>query len=98
MDRDDSLTTKFRRPETTNTSDYWYVTQEKWNELLREAAMPEKAKVALNNLRKYDTAGRIMETDEGADAEDPCSWCSRGSVTHPCRVYKSKPESCASCK
>lgn len=58
-----------------------------------------KVKVAMNNLRKLDTAGRIMETDEGKAATTPCSWCSRPGNEVDCRVWKDKEDkSCAYCR
>jgi len=60
---------------------------------------PAKKKVALNNLRKFDAAGRIMETAEGMDAPSPCHWCTRAGHTKPCRVWKDRDEAaCAYCK
>lgn len=62
--------------------------------------MPAKQKVALNNLRKFDGAGRIMELDEGLEAVVPCSQCAakkdEGVI---CKLYKDgREKSCAYCK
>ena len=58
-----------------------------------------KVKTAINNLRKYDVAGRIMETDDGMDAPSPCSWCNRKGSEVNCRVWKDKDEKmCAYCR
>lgn len=40
-----------------------------------------------------------METDEGIDAPNPCSWCSKKGHNSPCRVWKEKEDlACAYCK
>lgn len=61
--------------------------------------MPAYKKNALNSLRKFDAAGRMMETDEGELAGAPCSWCTRDRLAVECRVYKGKREkACAYCR
>ena len=57
-----------------------------------------KTKVALNNLRKYDAAGRIMETLEGAMAVEACGWCNRDDSII-CMVFADgREKACAYCK
>lgn len=53
----------------------------------------------MNTLRKFDAAGRIMETDEGELASQPCPWCTRDGLEVECRVYKNnKEKACAYCR
>lgn len=48
-------------------------------------------------LRRYAAAGRIMETDEGVAALEPCSLCARNG--HECKVYKNRTQrTCAYCR
>lgn len=55
-------------------------------------------KATLNHLRKFDKAGRIMETDEGVAAPRSCHWCTREGFEVECRVFKEKDDkSCAYC-
>ncbi|KAK4551098.1 hypothetical protein LTR86_011311 [Recurvomyces mirabilis] len=92
----------FRRPTTVNANDFWYISLAAWNAHLSAAGGTDVAakKAALNNLRKYDTAGRIMETDEGVPAPNPCSWCTRGgNLGVECKVFGSRDDiACAYCK
>ena len=94
-------TQALRQPTTTDESSYWYISTERWNGLLADVLGDEKAKskVALNNLRKFDAAGRIMETNEGVAAVEACSWCARDSTT-VCTIYadSSKGAACAYCR
>lgn len=62
--------TTYRRPAIENTEDFWFISQEKWDIFLRGADSNDakQKKNALNNLRKFDAAGRIMETKEGVSA------------------------------
>lgn len=70
----------YRRPKTTNPGDFWYISQHDWDALLRDAQLPEvpankgKRKNAYASLRKFDHAGRIMETAEGICI---CSCCTK---------------------
>lgn len=59
--------------------------------------MKAQKKVAQNNLRKFDVAGRIAETDEGIVASKGCKQCSQHGVV--CMVFseESKGKSCAFC-
>ena len=65
-----------RRPTTTDPRSFYYISQEKWDLLFAETQTLDKAKrkVAENNIHKYDSAGRMMETDEGVAAPNPCQW------------------------
>lgn len=91
-----------RRPTTTDTKAFYYISQEKWDGFVIESKGQDKqkAKGALNHLRKFDVAGRIMETDEGIDAPSPCAWCTRKGREELCRVFadKEKAEACAYCR
>ncbi|OQN98472.1 hypothetical protein B0A48_15742 [Cryoendolithus antarcticus] len=66
----------FRRPQTTDQQAFYYIASDGWQALQNAAtdAWPnaKAEKLALANLRKFDVAGRIMETSEGKDAPDPC--------------------------
>lgn len=88
-----------RRPHASDK--YYSCNEDKWLTLVTEAqdADKKKAKVAMNNLRKFDAAGRIEETDEGKDADVACSWCAREGNRIVCRVWKDKEDkACAFCK
>ena len=92
-------TSNFRRPQTTNTADFWYCAQKRWDGFLSDISIEGKEKAALNNLRKYSAAGHIMETDEGVIAAQACEWCTRPGHNWPCKVYRTGLESaCAYCK
>lgn len=53
----------------------------------------------MNNLRKFEAAGLIMETEEGKPAPNPCSWCTRSGTLDICRVFRDKDDkACAYCK
>ena len=59
----------------------------------------QKRKSALQNLRRYDSAGRIMETGEAVKAARPCTQCARHGARVLCKVYGSRVEkACAFCK
>ena len=77
-----NASTLLRRPITTDSSSFYFITEAKCAGLVAKSEGKEKskAKIALNNMRKYGAAGRIMETDEGADAVRACFWCSRKGV------------------
>lgn len=49
-------------------------------------------------MRKYDAAGRIMETDEGVLAAEPCSQCVREGFEVDCKVFAEVGGICAYCK
>lgn len=86
-----------RRPSTTDSSDFWYIAHATWRELIANLLDPAQKKNALQQLRKYDACGRIMETDEGETAANTCKQCAHRSL--PCRVWKEKDDiSCAFCK
>lgn len=89
-----------RRPTTTTSSDFWFCKQEDWENLIIDTKDPAKRRVAMNNLRKFDAAGRIMETDEGKAALSPCKWCTREGNEVACRVFAADGDSaaCAFCK
>jgi len=64
-----------------------------------ESAGTKKEKAALNNLRKFEQAGQIMETENGKAAVSPCTWCTRKGLEVPCRVFKDRDDkTCAYCK
>jgi len=78
-----------------------YCKQEDWEERIVKSQDAEQAtrKTAMNYLRKFDAAGRIMETDEGTAAPSPCSWCTREGHKQPCRVWATREDkACAYCK
>ena len=53
----------------------------------------------MSRLRKFDLAGRIMETDEGVAALAPCAWCTREGLAVPCKVFANRSDkACAYCK
>ena len=54
-------------------------------------------RAALNKLRKFDTAGRIMETNEGVAALRQCGECKKKSME--CKAYGNgeKGKACAYC-
>lgn len=55
-----------RRPKTSDPGDFWFISQAQWDSYMRDLEDGGAKKVnALNQLRKFDNAGRIMETDEG---------------------------------
>lgn len=92
--------TAYRRPETENVSDFWFISQEKWNELWQDVdAGGSKKVIAMNAIRKFDAAGRIMETDEGALAVVSCDRCSRENAEEVCKVFADgRDKACAACK
>lgn len=86
-----------RRPTTTNSADFWYINLTNWQQLLEEYNNAPNKKATLNSIRKYDHAGRIMETDEGMSALSPCKWCRDRSLE--CRVFATREDkACAYCK
>lgn len=96
-----AIVTTFRRPQITDYTSFYYITEANWNTLIRDAKSENKSKVkvALNNLRKCDSAGRIMETDEGMDAPNFCSVCKKDSRNPTCRVWRNNEDlACALCK
>lgn len=53
----------------------------------------------MNAIRKFDAAGRIMETDEGALAAVACDRCSRANLQEVCMVFADgRDKACAACK
>lgn len=53
----------------------------------------------MNAIRKFDAAGRIMETDEGALAAIACKRCSRENAKEVCMVFADgHDKACAACK
>ena len=53
------------------------------------------AKKALNNLRKYNLAGRIIETKEGIATTVACDWCKRPGNKVDCKIFKDRNKVCA---
>lgn len=92
-------TTNLRRPATDDEKAFWHISEESWSELVAKTGDSASKKNALNTLRKFDAAGRMMETDEGELAVEPCSWCTRPGLAVECRVYKGRKEkACAYCR
>ncbi|KAK5164355.1 uncharacterized protein LTR77_010051 [Saxophila tyrrhenica] len=82
---------------TTNSADFWYITEEKWQSLINETALPANAQAAIGVLQKDDQAGRAMETDEGALAEVPCQTCADKNAA--CTMFANgKYKTCVICK
>jgi len=82
---------------------FCYISPARWKAILAEARNKQnnrrQRQTAFNMLRKFDGAGRIMETDEGVPAPNPCSWCTRDGYDVECRVFKDRDDtSCAYCK
>lgn len=77
-----------RRPTTTDTDDFWYVSQEAWDEYMAKTRSGDKFTIdnAVRALNKYNRAGRLMETDEGVVASTPCYWCARPGMQKVCMV------------
>lgn len=90
----------YRRPETEKTSDFWYISEENWQKLWDDVGEGgAKKTTAMNAIRKFDAAGRIMETDEGVLAAVPCTRCSREKATEVCMVFADdRAKACACCK
>nr|OQO26883.1 hypothetical protein B0A51_12172 [Rachicladosporium sp. CCFEE 5018] len=69
----------FRRPETTDESSFIYQSVETWETkqqaLLDAEGDADAEKKALANLRNFDAAGQIMETEKGMDSPSPCKEC-----------------------
>ncbi|KAK3048978.1 hypothetical protein LTR09_009632 [Extremus antarcticus] len=93
----DSRTKGLRKPESTNPADFWYISQQRWDSFVAETAIPDDVAVALNRLKTFDQAGRVMETSEGAIAAVPCHTCQKaGNV---CKMFANgKYVTCAYCK
>ncbi|KAK3050874.1 hypothetical protein LTR09_007952 [Extremus antarcticus] len=74
-----------RRPRTTDSRDFWYISEDRWQELLSDTGAASKIETAMGTLRRFDQAGRIMETAEGVLATEEygnhkvCAYCKRGS-------------------
>lgn len=93
-----AIVASFRRPATNESSKFWYISQDAWDKLVTRSCNASKRKVALNNLRKFNAAGRIMETDEGIIAPTPCRWCTKDD-DHECKVWRGRADlACAYCK
>lgn len=89
-----------RRPRSTE-ADFWHISEARWNDAIVKKKSKDKkeVKVALNTLRKFDAAGRIMTGGEGIDAPTTCSWCKRPGHEVACRVFANgKDKACAYCK
>ncbi|KAK6442900.1 hypothetical protein LTR95_000915 [Oleoguttula sp. CCFEE 5521] len=90
----------FRRPTTTNDRDWWFCSPDTWKnkkDAYLKVLGTSSEKSALHAIRKIEQGGKIMETDEGMDAPNPCPWCTRPGCG-PCRVFKGKDEACGYCK
>ncbi|KAK6429959.1 hypothetical protein LTR95_013893 [Oleoguttula sp. CCFEE 5521] len=87
-------------PETTDEGSFLYQSVETWETkqqaLLNAEGDADAEKKALANMRNFDAAGLIMETEKGMDAPSPCQECTKKGET--CRVWKDKDEACAYCK
>ncbi|KAF2153512.1 hypothetical protein K461DRAFT_306159 [Myriangium duriaei CBS 260.36] len=93
------LASPYRRPQTKNDSDFWYLSLGEYNTLVRCTERgPSKDKInALDKLRRYAFAGAVMETDIGEDSALSCEQCKRRNKH--CRVRKdSKTRRCALCR
>ena len=66
--------------------------------MVSEVADPTRAKVALNKLRKFDQAGRIMETEEGTAAVQRCTNFKRNDKTQCMLFADGHEKACAFCK
>ncbi|KAF2157366.1 hypothetical protein K461DRAFT_309491 [Myriangium duriaei CBS 260.36] len=94
----------YRRPETADTSNFWFLSQEDYNELTKQlpghrgGARNPGQKRAQSKLRRYEIAGLIMETNKGKDAIVPCDACLRRGTS--CRVLRDNntDKACALCK
>lgn len=92
-----------RKPHSKNSRDFWYVGADRWQAWCSEVRYSLKGssnqKNAKNNLRKFDGAGRIMETNEGVPAMVTCDTCARDPEL-VCRVFAdvSKGRICAYCR
>ena len=68
--------------------------------MVADAHKPDKSEVAFNFLSKFDAAGKIMETDQGIEASEPCTLCVVDG-TH-CMVFSQLSDGdqvvCAYCK
>lgn len=62
-----------RRPQGT-PGDFWFISEADWKATIIKSKSEDKQKVkaALNTLRKFDAAGRIMTGGEGIDAPTTC--------------------------
>ena len=78
----------FRRPQTGDSINYWFMSEEKWNETIekiKDASNSEGRKALRVYLRKYDIAGRICEVpDAGRPASMSCKKCK--DTSRICRV------------
>ena len=85
---------------TTDSKAFYYVSQAVWDGWLADSRTDGRKKInAQQYLRKFDAAGRIMETDEGIAAPTPCARCTRGGLGKVCRIFKNrKDKACAYCK
>ncbi|KAF2153513.1 hypothetical protein K461DRAFT_306161 [Myriangium duriaei CBS 260.36] len=70
---------EYRRPQTINPQDFWYIPKSEHENLVRQWRDPRATdpsrKYARQKLRRWEAAGLIMETDEGVDAPSPCDQC-----------------------
>lgn len=92
---------RFRRPQTRNSLDFWFCSIQKWDELHHRyaTALIEGRETAYRVLQLLDKAGRLMETPEGVDAEVPCDACTQSGVVCKFSAVGRKPnERCAFCK
>ena len=92
--------TSFRKPTTTNAGDFWYISEEKWAGLLAVSVSStltaQRRKTARDNLRRWEMAGLIMETDAGVAAGVACALCARSPpFGTACRVDRAAGGACA---
>ncbi len=86
-----------RRPRTTDSRDFWYISEDRWQELLSDTGAASKIETAMGTLRRFDQAGRIMETAEGVLATEECKSCARHD--HACKLFADgNHKVCAYCK
>ncbi len=69
-----------QRPQCKPT-DFWYISQKAWNDLILAAANDDAFNQPMKELRKFDNARQIMETDSGTLAIFACGECKKKKVT-----------------
>ncbi|OQO00034.1 hypothetical protein B0A48_14237 [Cryoendolithus antarcticus] len=94
------LRNESRRPKTTDTKDFWYMSPEEWTTLFKDATDEDSTttKSAYQKLRLLEKVGSLMETKEGVTvpAFATCKPCKSAGVA--CRVAKdSSGMACAKC-
>ncbi|KAF2153536.1 hypothetical protein K461DRAFT_268090 [Myriangium duriaei CBS 260.36] len=91
----------YRRPQTIDPTNFWYLSSEDYQKLIKTADDPladsSDAGKAKWKVQRYALAGLMMETDKGVESTTPCELCVKRKI--PCRLLKcGTVRYCAGCR